>query len=137
MINNSVKSDSILKKRIRRFKSIKRGYYSFIIVISLYLISFLLPIMVNSKALVVCYANNEYDEGEPFIDEGEPAGLLAQASLVPGSRVIFKDSEWFYELSPRVGFSHVITDKATFTFNYGVYHQTPVYERIYLNTFHK
>jgi len=71
MINNSVKSDSILKKRIRRFKSIKRGYYSFIIVISLYLISFLLPIMVNSKALVVCYANNEYDEGEPFSDENQ------------------------------------------------------------------
>ena len=71
MINNSVKSDSILKKRIRRFKSIKRGYYSFIIVIALYLISFLLPIMVNSKALVVCYANNEYDEGEPFSYENQ------------------------------------------------------------------
>ena len=71
MINNSVKSDSILKKRIRRFKSIKRGYYSFIVVIALYMISFLLPIMVNSKALVVCYANNEYDESEPFSDENQ------------------------------------------------------------------
>jgi len=78
--------------------------------------------------------NGTYDEGEPFVDEGEPAGLLSQASTVPGSRVIFKDSEWFYDISPRVGFSHVITDKATFTFNYGVYHQIPVYENIYLNT---
>ena len=78
--------------------------------------------------------NGFYDQGEPFIDEGEPSGLLTQAAAVPGSRVIFKKSEWLYELSPRIGFSHVITDKATFTFNYGVYHQTPVYERIYLNT---
>ena len=48
--------------------------------------------------------------------------------------VIFKNSEWIYEISPRVGFSHVITDDATFTFNYGVYNQTPVYENIYFNT---
>jgi hypothetical protein len=30
--------------------------------------------------------------------------------------------------------SHVITEGATFTFNYGIYYQTPVYENIYLNT---
>ena len=78
--------------------------------------------------------NGQYDEGEPFIDEGEPAGLLTQALSSSDKRVIFKPSEWLYEISPRVGFSHVITDKATFTFNYGVYHQTPVYQNIYLNT---
>jgi len=76
--------------------------------------------------------NNAYDYGEPFIDEGEPAGLFTDST--PESKVIFKPSIWFYEISPRVGFSHIITDKSTFTFNYGVYHQTPVYERIYLNT---
>ncbi len=78
--------------------------------------------------------NGEYDEGEPFIDEGEPAGLLTQALSSSDKRVIFTPSEWLYEISPRIGFSHVITDKATFTFNYGVYHQTPVYQNIYLNT---
>ncbi|SVE39282.1 uncharacterized protein METZ01_LOCUS492136, partial [marine metagenome] len=51
MNNNITKSDSILKKRIRRFKSIKRGYYSFIILTSSYILSFLAPIFVNSKAL--------------------------------------------------------------------------------------
>tara|TARA_B100002052_G_scaffold286038_1_gene299474 strand:- start:4932 stop:8612 length:3681 start_codon:yes stop_codon:yes gene_type:complete len=78
--------------------------------------------------------NGLYDQGEPFIDEGEPAGLISQGSNVADARVIFKNSEWIYEISPRVGFSHVITDDATFTFNYGVYNQTPVYENIYFNT---
>jgi len=78
--------------------------------------------------------NGIYDQGEPFVDEGEPAGLISQGAAVSDARVIFKNSEWIYELSPRVGFSHVITDEATFTFNYGVYNQTPVYENIYFNT---
>ena len=69
MKNNITKSDSILKKRIRRFKSIKRGYYSFILLVTLYLLSFFAPILVNSKALLVCYSNNQYDQGEDFIDD--------------------------------------------------------------------
>jgi len=48
-------SDSILKKRWRRFKTLKRGYYSFILIIVLYLLSFLNPLLVNNKALVVKY----------------------------------------------------------------------------------
>ena len=71
MYNVAVKSDSILRKRIRRFKSIKRGYYSFILLISLYLISFIAPLIVNSEALLVCYANNMYDDGENFTDNNQ------------------------------------------------------------------
>lgn len=52
-------SESILQKRIRKFKSMKRGYYSFLILFSLYIISFLNPLFVNNKALVVKY-NDEY-----------------------------------------------------------------------------
>jgi microcin C transport system permease protein len=52
-------SHSILQKRIRKFKTMKRGYYSFIILISLYLLSFLNPLFINNKALVVKY-DNEY-----------------------------------------------------------------------------
>jgi len=51
-----------------------------------------------------------------------------------GGKVFFRNSEWQYNVSPRIGVSHVITDGATFTFNYGVYYQTPVYQNIYLNT---
>ena len=45
----------------------------------------------------------------------------------------FKSPDWLYKVSPRLGISHVISDGATFTFNYGVYYQTPVYEQIYRN----
>ena len=68
MENKITISDSILQKRLRRFKSIKRGYYSFIILVILYMLSFLAPILVNSKALLVCYSNNEYDNKEVFLD---------------------------------------------------------------------
>ncbi len=50
------------------------------------------------------------------------------------AEVFFEDSKWLYKVSPRLGFSHVITDQSTFTFNYGLYYQTPIYETVYLNT---
>ena len=53
------RSESILHKRIRKFKSMKRGYYSFIILFSLYILSFFNPLFINNKALIVKY-NNEY-----------------------------------------------------------------------------
>ena len=61
-------STSILKRRIRKFKSIKRAYYSFIILCIAYSFSLLAPFFVNSTALVVSHTNNRYDEGEEFID---------------------------------------------------------------------
>ncbi len=75
--------------------------------------------------------NNGVVDGEPFEDEGEQ---VSKQFGMTNARVFFRDSEWFWKFSPRLGISHVITDEATFTFNYGVYHQTPVYENIYLNT---
>jgi len=63
-----VQSDSIFKKRVRKFKSIKRAYYSLIIIVVAYIFSLCAPIFVNSTALVVHFANNKYDEGEKFID---------------------------------------------------------------------
>ena len=52
-------SESILHKRIRKFKGMKRGYYSFIVLVTLYLLSFLNPLLINNKALMVKY-NGEY-----------------------------------------------------------------------------
>ncbi len=59
MTKKSNISESILQKRIKRFKSIKRGYYSLIILVSLYVLSICSPLLFNSKALVVKY-NEEY-----------------------------------------------------------------------------
>jgi hypothetical protein len=39
-----------------------------------------------------------------------------------------------YKWSPRIGISHIITDRATFTFGYGIFHQLPTYRNIYQNS---
>ncbi len=52
--------DSILKRRWRKFKSLKRGYYSFILLIVLYILSFLLPLLVNNMPLMVSYNGETY-----------------------------------------------------------------------------
>lgn len=46
-------------KRFRKFKSIKRGYYSLMIITLLYLLSFGLEFLVNNKAILVRY-NGRY-----------------------------------------------------------------------------
>tara|TARA_B100000959_G_scaffold179440_1_gene187725 strand:- start:575 stop:1642 length:1068 start_codon:yes stop_codon:yes gene_type:complete len=60
MTKQILKSESINQKRWKKFKSIKRGYYSFILIIGLYILSFFLPLFINSKALVVHYEGNFY-----------------------------------------------------------------------------
>ena len=46
-------STSLYAKRWRKFKSMKRGYWSLLIFVSTYLLSFLLPLVVGNQALVV------------------------------------------------------------------------------------
>ncbi len=53
-------ADSIMKRRWRKFKSLKRGYYSFILLIVLYIISFFLPLLVNNMPLTVTYNGETY-----------------------------------------------------------------------------
>jgi len=49
------KFDPLTQKKIRRFKEIKRGYWSLIILTTLLLLSLVAELLVNSKALVVRY----------------------------------------------------------------------------------
>ena len=58
-VNTNI-NDSILNKRWKKFKSLKRGYYSLIILLTLYFISFFLPIIINNRALVVRYDSKLY-----------------------------------------------------------------------------
>ncbi|SVA36149.1 uncharacterized protein METZ01_LOCUS89003, partial [marine metagenome] len=53
-------NESIFKKRWKKFKTLKRGYYSLIILSSLYGISFFLPFLINNRALIVKYESNLY-----------------------------------------------------------------------------
>jgi microcin C transport system permease protein len=73
-------SVSIFRKRLRKFKSMKRGYYSFVLLSILYLVSFLLPILVNNKAVAIGY------NGETYF----PALL----DLVPGASSFYPGSEF-------------------------------------------
>ncbi len=50
---------SISKQRFKRFKSIKRGYYSLWIIIVLFLLSLIAELIANNRALIVKY-NGEY-----------------------------------------------------------------------------
>ena len=51
---------SILRKRWLKFKTLKRGYYSLIILTALYGVSFFLPLLINNRALVVHYEGEYY-----------------------------------------------------------------------------
>lgn len=51
---------SILKKRWLKFKTMKRGYYSFLILVSLYILSFFFPFLINNRAVIVHYDGNYY-----------------------------------------------------------------------------
>jgi len=54
------KSQSIFQKRLKKFKSFKRGYYSALLLFGAFLLSFLNPILVNNKALAVSYQGEMY-----------------------------------------------------------------------------
>ena len=58
-MNKKIKNKSIFQRRWQKFKSLKRGYYSLIILSFFYILSFLLPIIINNKALIVKY-NDQY-----------------------------------------------------------------------------
>jgi microcin C transport system permease protein len=44
----------------RKFRTIKRGYFSFWILVAAYVLSFFLPVLINNKALVVRYHGKTY-----------------------------------------------------------------------------
>src|SRR5262249_24766348 len=54
------RSVSIFRKRVRKFKTLKRGYYSFLILLVAYAISFILPFLITNKALIVHYHGKYY-----------------------------------------------------------------------------
>ena len=55
-----MKINPLTIKKIRRFKSIKRGYYSFIIFLAMILASLVAETLVNNRALVVHYEGKYY-----------------------------------------------------------------------------
>ena len=59
MKQQDLMNESVLKRRWKKFKTLKRGYYSLVTLTVLYTISFFLPVLINNKALIVKY-NGSY-----------------------------------------------------------------------------
>ncbi len=54
------RSESILGRRLRKFRRIKRGYWAFVIITVAYAISFLLPVLASNNAIAVRYDGQYY-----------------------------------------------------------------------------
>ncbi len=54
------RSETLFRKRVRKFRRIKRGYYSFLIITIAYLFSFFLPLVLTNQAYAVKYHGNYY-----------------------------------------------------------------------------
>ncbi len=54
------KSLTVMQRRWRKFKRLKRGYYSFLILLGAYILSFFLPLLVNNRAIAVRYNGEWY-----------------------------------------------------------------------------
>ena len=65
-----MKLNPLTVRKLKRFRSIKRGYYSFIILIAMILVSLFAEILVNKRALIVYY------EGQVFFP--------TYGNLIPG-----------------------------------------------------
>jgi microcin C transport system permease protein len=59
-VKPAVKSRSLFQLRLRKFRTLKRGYYSFLFLTALYACSFLLPFFMSDRALVVQYDGKKY-----------------------------------------------------------------------------
>lgn len=75
---------SINQRRWRKFKSLRRGYASLIILLSLYAISFLLPVMVNNKALIVKYNGTYYLPAVRDLFDLPLVGAIGGTSFISG-----------------------------------------------------
>jgi microcin C transport system permease protein len=74
---------SVLRRRWRKFKSMKRGWWSFLVLIALYVISIFNPVLINSRALVVRYRGATYYPAvaEWLGDTQYPAKTFGQRSI--------------------------------------------------------
>ena len=82
------RSESLFRKRIRKFQRLRRGYYSFLIVAVGYVASFFLPLLANGTPLAVKYHgryvfpigtfHNATEFGQNAIGEPDYRALKAQ-----------------------------------------------------------
>jgi microcin C transport system permease protein len=111
------KSLSPMQLRLRRFRRLKRGYYSFLILSGAYIVSFLLPVLMSNRAIMVRFEDRYYfpafktilydmagigqeeihlaetfdqrdDDGQPHQGEADYRALKEQFALESGSNFV-------------------------------------------------
>jgi len=65
----------LTRKKIRRFRAIKRGYYAFVVLVVMILGSLGAELLVSNRALIVCYQDNWYFPTYGDILPGNTFGL--------------------------------------------------------------
>jgi microcin C transport system permease protein len=74
-----MKLTPLTQKRVRRFKSIKRGYYCLVFISTAFVLSLFLELVVNNKPLYVHFEDHgKVAVAVPVDDPGSPAELRAQ-----------------------------------------------------------
>lgn len=63
--------DPLTKKRFQRFRRIKRGYYAFVLLVTLFVLSLFSELIANSRALFVWYEGKPYFPTYQFIPMSE------------------------------------------------------------------
>ncbi|MDA1183248.1 MAG: ABC transporter permease subunit [Acidobacteria bacterium] len=69
--------ESIFRRRLRKFRRIKRGYWSFLLIAGAYVCSFALPYVMNSTAFLVKYDGDYYVPALTFY----PAATFGQEAF--------------------------------------------------------
>lgn len=93
---------SPFRLRLRRFRRIKRGYFSFIILAVAYIGTFFLPFIMNSRALVVRHDGklyfpalrnyfNDAFGGEQRVYTREQLGQKATSRAIPSAEASYRD----------------------------------------------
>ena len=95
----SVPSESVIRKRLRKFKRLKRGYWSFVAILIAYVVSFFLPMLANNDAIIVKYEDKLYfpllevyqatQFGQSAIGEANYRALREQFTLEESSDWVF------------------------------------------------
>ena len=53
-------AESVFRRRVRKFRRLKRGYYSFLLIVGAYILSFFLPLIAGSAPIAVRYQGRLY-----------------------------------------------------------------------------
>jgi len=56
----AARSESLFRKRIRKFRRLKRGYYSFLVILIAYAVSFFLPLFMSGTPIAVRYQGDYF-----------------------------------------------------------------------------